>query len=108
MKQLLLTIIGILVWSSMFGQLIIDRYEMNHKKDYECYDVDGTILFTNDSIISHIHCPEVSMYIYDLQNYNGYFIGYMKKSKQPVIVYRYSSVVFITWKNYSYRLHIKE
>jgi hypothetical protein len=107
MKQFIFTLLAILIMSTTFGQLKIDRWEMNHKKEYECHDVDGTMTFTEDSIVSYIHCPELSMKIYDLENYNGYIIGYMKKSKQPVIIYRYSTVIFINWKNYSYRLHIK-
>ena len=106
--RIILTIIGIFAFISANSQLKIDHYEMHHKKDYQHYHVDGTISFSEDSIVSYIHCPELKLKVYDIENYNGYYIGHLKHSKKPVIIYRHGNMIFITWKNYSYRLHIKE
>lgn len=108
MKKIITTISLFLFLLTASAQLKIDHYEMHHKKDYQHYHVDGTITFSEDSITSYIHCPELTLNVYDLENYNGYFIGYLKGSKRPVIIYRHGNMIFITWKNYSYRLHIKE
>jgi len=105
--KIILVIIGILISNLLFSQLEIVKYEMHHKKEYLCYDTHGTITFSEDSISSYLDDPELSMVLYNVENYNGYYIGYLSNSKKPVIVYRHNEIIFIYWKKYHYRLHLK-
>lgn len=108
MRGLLLIIISIFAFNIAEAQLEIIAYEMFHKKEHVYYKTGGTITFKEDSIISLIEDPELAMRLGKVENYNGYYIGYLGKSRKRVIVSRQGNVIFILWKKYHYRLYLKE